>query len=157
MTHAAIRYALNYLDSNGLVDFTKFDQNHGGYVDAIAFLHSGNGAEWGGYDDRGVYYVDRMWSHKWALWTGTFVSKSGVKVYNYHISPAVWGRTGTTIGRIGVIAHETGHYLGLPDLYDTNGGGSGIGSYGLMANSWGFKGGQYNPPHMSAWSKLQLG
>lgn len=80
-----------------------------------------------------------MWSHKWSLYTGSGArtSAEGVQVYNYRISPIVQGTTsGTAIGRIGVIAHETGHFLDLPELYDgTTGGRSGIGNYGLIANS----------------------
>jgi PKD repeat protein len=53
---------------------------------------------------------------------------------------------------MGTHAHELGHDLGLPDLYDTNGGSSGIGHYGLMGSgSW------CGPTHMTAWSKMQLG
>ena len=60
---------------------------------------------------------------------------------------------------IGVFAHEYGHALGLPDLYDTDYSSNGIGDWSLMA------GGSYNyivrggdsPAHLDAWCKYSLG
>ncbi|MBT6145254.1 MAG: hypothetical protein HOH74_07495, partial [Gemmatimonadetes bacterium] len=70
-------------------------------------------------------------------------------------------------GTVGIIAHEHGHLLGLPDLFDTGflqGADSGpaedsagIGYWGLMghgARGWGDLGG---PTLLSAWSLAQLG
>ncbi|KAL3923590.1 MAG: hypothetical protein SGILL_001570 [Bacillariaceae sp.] len=153
----AIQYALWYLDENDLVDFDYFDEDQDGKIDCITFLHSGYAAEFGGTDEFGAPWEHRLWSHKWGLYVDPFVSKSGVQVLEYHISSSVWGRSNMKMGRIGVIAHETGHFLGVPDMYDTNGGGIGLGCFDLMANSWGFDGRQYYPPHMSSWTKLLLG
>jgi M6 family metalloprotease-like protein len=153
----AIRYSLEFLDYNYLVDFDYFDEDQDGKIDSITFIHSGYGAEFGGTDQYGTFYEDRIWSHKWGLYEEPFVSQSGVEVVEYHISPSLWHRMGISIGRIGVIAHETGHFLGVPDLYDTDGGGIGVGTFDMMANSWGFDGTQFYPPHMSAWTKLLLG
>ena len=145
--------ALNLADAD--IDFSQFDEDGSGFVDSIAFLHSGYGAEFGGTDVDGAAQGDRIWSHRSGIpvWT----SDEGVKVSGYHISAGLWGTSGSGPSRIGVICHEAGHFFGLPDLYDTNGGGSGIGSYGMMANSWGFDGSQYFPPHFSPWSKIRLG
>jgi M6 family metalloprotease-like protein len=61
------------------------------------------------------------------------------------------------ITRIGVICHENGHFLDLPDLYDYGGDSAGVGNFCLMAGgSWN---GNYGtqPAHMSAWCKKILG
>ncbi|HZR82394.1 MAG TPA: M6 family metalloprotease domain-containing protein [Candidatus Binatia bacterium] len=56
----------------------------------------------------------------------------------------------------GVLAHEFGHLLDLPELYAPGRGHEGIGVWGLMGQgSWVGYGDM--PPHPCAWSKLRLG
>ncbi|MFQ5591743.1 MAG: M6 family metalloprotease domain-containing protein [Phycisphaerae bacterium] len=149
-------YIIDALDlADPDIDFSLFDDDGDGFVDAIAFIHSGYGAEFGGTDVDGTAQADRMWSHRSSI--PTWTSDEGIMVESYHISSGLWGLNGSQPGRIGVICHETGHFFGIPDLYDTNGGGEGIGSWGMMANSWGFDGTQLHPPHFCAWSKIRLG
>jgi hypothetical protein len=63
---------------------------------------------------------------------------------------------------VGIAAHELGHILGLPDLYDITGQTQGLGPYSLMAyGSWGKipenPAHSHNPTALDAWSLLQLG
>src|SRR4030095_5207923 len=64
-------------------------------------------------------------------------------------------------GGVGVFAHEFGHDLGLPDLYDPNAGENGTGFWTLMSSgSWASHSKDAigdNPVHMGAWEKLALG
>lgn len=152
-----IEDALNQVDA--YVDFGEFDLDNDGYVDAIDVIHSG-------YGDEAFGAGFRIWSHRWSLWAlsgGRWTSQDRnsagefVKVYDYHTEPALWGVSGQNIVRFGVIAHETGHFFGLPDLYDTDANSEGIGSYCMMSNSWGFDFTQLHPPHFSAWCKIFLG
>ncbi|MEX2117359.1 MAG: hypothetical protein WEB37_10765 [Bacteroidota bacterium] len=57
----------------------------------------------------------------------------------------------------GLLAASFGSYLGLPDLFDTRTGRSGIGQFGLMdgASIFAFNG--MFPPEPSAWEKIFLG
>lgn len=55
----------------------------------------------------------------------------------------------------GVICHEFGHVLGLPDLYNTSTGDTTVGKWCLMdSGSWNNKG--QDPLHPSAWCKMQM-
>ena len=124
--HEAIKDALMLADP--LVNFKDFDKDSDGFVDAIAFLHSGYGAEWGGADSDGTDYTNRIWSHRWSI--PTWTSAEGVKVSPITSARPCGTPPGQQPGRIGVICHETGHFFGLPDLYD---GGTGVGHRGRGA------------------------
>jgi len=152
--------------SDPTVDFAQYDNdgpdgvpNSGdddGFVDFVAFVHPENGGECGN---------GNMWSHRWVVqgwpefggqaWQTNDPRAGGgfIRVQDYTIQPAK-GCGGEMI-EIGVFCHEFGHAFGLPDLYDADGGGQGIGHHGLMgAGNWNTPS---NPAHMCAWSKMELG
>jgi hypothetical protein len=61
---------------------------------------------------------------------------------------------------MGIIAHEFGHSLNLPDLYDTSGSSSGIGVWGIMGSgTWNTSGTLLgdSPAYQDAWSKWYEG
>ncbi len=138
------------------LNFSEFENSLG--TTFISFIHSG-------YDQSfAIDMKKRIWSHKGVFsspWKSRGKPAQGipsVTVDNYHISSGLYGSAGGNIARVGVLAHEFSHFLGLPDLYDFVGSvGAGVGNYDLMANSWGWSGTQLNPPLMSAWSKKELG
>ncbi|MCX5786243.1 MAG: M6 family metalloprotease domain-containing protein [Elusimicrobia bacterium] len=146
--------AINALAATGF-NFTTVDGNGDGMVDGLDIIHSGRGEEWGGNDP------NYIWSHEWEL--DTPVTKQGKTMQMYHTEPEVrgWDDDNTSWGltRIGTICHETGHFLGLPDLYDTTGASAGIGAFCLMSGgSWnGPSDNGASPAHMSAWCKKTLG
>jgi len=57
----------------------------------------------------------------------------------------------------GLLAASFGTYAGLPDLFNTNTGKTGIGRFGLMDGESIFAYGGICPPEPSAWEKQQLG
>ena len=130
------------------VDFSQFDSDGDGWVDCLDVLHSGYGEEATGD-------ANDVWSVKGSM--SSVVTKNGVKLYNYHTEPALRGSSGTSIERIGTICHETGHFFGLPDLYDYSSLTAGLGNWCIMAGaSWNGSSGS-QPGHFSAWCKVFLG
>ena len=129
-----------------------------GYIDHFQAVHAGEGEEAGAPEWT-------IWSHRWAVGQRSGGGPSwnrngGVQIGN----TGFWIRDYTTEpenGGLGVFAHEFGHDLGLPDLYDTSGGENGTGFWTLMSSGSWLGHGQdsigTSPNHMGAWEKLQLG
>ena len=152
----AFKEALTKLDAT--IDLSQYDTDKDGYVDAVTFLHSGYAAEQAGTSSDGLSYGARVWSHKSTFgspWVST--DSTPTKIQTYNTSPALWGISGNQLGRIGVVVHEFGHVLGMPDLYDLDYTSVGAGNYDVMGNSWGVGDTQLYPPNFSAWSKIKLG
>jgi immune inhibitor A len=134
-----------------------------GYIDHFQAIHAGEGEEAGG----GAQGEDAIWSHRWYAYSndsgrtgptgnlagGTQIGSSGIWIGDYTTEPENGG--------LGVFAHEFGHDLGLPDLYDTAGGDNGTGFWTLMSGGSWLNHGKDSigttPGYMGAWEKLQLG
>jgi len=123
-----------------------------GLVDHIMIFHSSVGEEAGG----GQLGEDAIWAHRWNL-GGVFPTDTPTEVpywggvmgaYDYTIAPID--------SAVGVISHEYGHDLGLPDEYDTQytGRGEPVSSWSIMSSgSWAGLLGGTEPTGMSAWAK----
>ena len=142
------------------VDYAQFDNdgpdgkpNSGdddGYVDFVALVYAVQ-------CDADVR-AGAIWPHRAAMSpieTADVSANGGkIKIADYVILPAVDPQTCGPM-HVGVLAHETGHALGLPDLYDYDGSSQGIGAWGLMGT--GSHSTRFSPAHLSAWEKEQLG
>ena len=127
------------------VDFSQYDGNGDGLVDALFVVHAGPGAEETGNSCH-------IWSHRSA--TYEYVAVDGVNVHDYSMEPET--RSGGNLVDMGVFSHEFGHVLGLPDLYDYDYSSEGVGDWSMMAGgSWNNDG--HTPAHFDAWSKYRLG
>jgi immune inhibitor A len=140
--------------ANRDINFSSFDMDRNGLVDAYIIVHAGTGAEY-------TLNGNDIWSQRASLPTMTAVD--GVNVFNFLTIPED--------AHIGVCAHELGHLLfEWPDLYDIDSNADranigivsqGIGNWCLMAGgNWNHLPGQdagTTPCHPSAWCKQHQG
>jgi immune inhibitor A len=132
-----------------------------GYIDHFAIVHAGAGEEAGG----GSIGANAIWSHRWYANYDSSIGPSGCKLGGYQLPGTNLWVGDYTIepedGGVGVFAHEFGHDLGLPDLYDTYSGENGTGFWTIMSSgSWASDSPNAigdKPVHMGAWEKLALG
>ncbi|HYF83779.1 MAG TPA: M6 family metalloprotease domain-containing protein [Clostridia bacterium] len=143
------REAVQKIDAT--VDFRDYDTNGDGTIDHLFIIHAGIGQE-ENLDPEN----ELIWSHRWAI-AGGEDTDDGITAFNYAMVPET--------GQLGTFAHEFGHDIGLPDLYDTNdldyGMTEGVGDWDVMGSgSWNHRDGEDPgtcPANLSAWSRMYLG
>ncbi len=169
-TDAQIKRTVSQYDIRDRYDFDgdgNFDEPDG-YIDRFQIIHAGGDQA----DGDPIYGEDAIWSHRWKAFYdrigqgpttpsgapnldgGTQIGNTGIWVADYTIQPENGG--------VSVVAHEYGHDLGLPDHYDTAGGGDNpVSWWTLMAQSrvsdTGDQGIGTRAADLGVWDKLQLG
>ncbi len=118
-----------------------------GVIDHVVLVHAGADKSGGGGAE-GSYAI---WAHSSAVAGGADVPGTDLKLSNYIVQPEDSG--------VGVFAHEYGHDLGLPDLYDTGSGGDSDVDFWDLMSSGSHSGPifQSMPTHMGLWDKWVLG
>lgn len=132
--------ALKKADSD--VDFSKYDKNGDGKLEpkelSLLFVVAGYEAA----ADGGAHLGYSIWAHLYEI---PSVTLDGVKAGDYiTMGENISKGTGKIHATVGVVAHELGHVLGLPDLYNPRYATEGewvdytVGGVSIMANgAWG--------------------
>lgn len=121
---------------------------HFNNYDYFVFIHTGVGEE----SARGIN-KDTVWSV--AYLAGIWLRTKDKSIGSFAILPESEAQGAVPIG---VYAHEFGHLIGLPDLYDTLTGRSILGPWSLMDKGlWNGNPPGSSPSEMEAWSKIRLG
>ncbi|MFC4014521.1 immune inhibitor A domain-containing protein [Nonomuraea purpurea] len=130
-------------DADGDGNFNEPD----GVIDHLVLVHAGKDKSSGGGAE-GTYAI---WAHSSAVAGGYKIPGTDKKISNYIVQPEDSG--------VGVFAHEYGHDLGLPDLYDTSGAASSAVDFWDLMSSGSHSGPifQSMPTHMGLWDKWVLG
>ncbi|QMV40329.1 carbohydrate binding domain-containing protein [Cohnella cholangitidis] len=144
------------------------------YINYAAFDTDGNGAIsndelhvvtiLAGYENSYTSTQPGVWGHKNNLIGSDVPILDGKRLCDYY-NGGGYTQQGEKHDQhratIGILAHELGHMLGLPDLYDTDYSTSGVGIHSLMGlGSWGSLANEFlgaTPVHLDAWSKATLG
>ncbi|WP_438853283.1 immune inhibitor A domain-containing protein [Agromyces sp. M3QZ16-3] len=118
-----------------------------GVIDHVVLVHAGEDKSGGG----GAESTYAIWAHSSAVAGGADIPGTDLKLSNYIVQPEDSG--------VGVFAHEYGHDLGLPDLYDVSGAGSSDVDFWDLMSSGSHSGPifQSMPTHMGLWDKWVLG
>lgn len=108
--------AVEKAHKQGLIsDFSKYDNDKDGYVDLVYVITAGYSEA-----DNPTDNVEWPWPHQWSLKQPAVYDN--VNVFTYAFSTELQGsmkKANPVFDGIGSMAHEFGHALGLPDMYNT--------------------------------------
>ena len=149
------------------VDFTEYDSNNDGKVDLVYVFFAGFGENDPPTTDLIPVACNLPWPHYWNVVSAGYGSNprefDGKKIYNYEISNELDGYYSTTtkkvISGIGVLCHEFGHALGLPDTYSTGSGAHNeklLGSWDIMCYGP-YNNDMHTPPSYTAYERFYMG
>ena len=133
------------------MDMSQYDWDGDGAVDQVYVIYAGYGEAAGGE-------VNTIWPHEWDIEGGGYsLVLGGQRIRTYACSSELNGGSGTYISGIGTACHEFSHCMGIPDMYDTNGGGCfGMDAWDLM--DYGSYGGDgYEPTGYNTYEKWVSG
>lgn len=152
--------------ANPYVNFASFDTNGDGSV-TNAELHvmvvvAGYDTSYGG---TAASCSKSVWAHRGGTGSATpvvdgkYVGGWGYTMFGER--HCALGQPASHQATIGVMVHELGHDIGLPDLYDLDGSSTGVGEFSVMAGgSWNRVGTNYlgtTPALPDAFSRTYLG
>jgi M6 family metalloprotease-like protein len=152
------------LAADPFVDFASFDTNGNGYLSAnelhITVVAAGYEAAYGEVPPGGK----SVWGHRGALTSSLQPTVDGVVVGNFSQGGGYtqFGEMdGDHQATIGIMVHEMGHDLNLPDLYDADGSSEGVGEWSIMGSgNWLAQAGAYlgsSPSHPDPFSRTYEG
>jgi len=148
-----VREAVSLVDP--YIDFANYDNDNDGNVDALGIIYAGGGPHDGCTAGSNS---NNLWPHSGGLADSGVASGDGKTIDRFIINSEITHPAGSNtcnqIQTIGLFAHELGHSLGLPDLYDTDSSSWGDGSWTTMSSQFRSTTNLADtPPEYDAWSK----
>jgi M6 family metalloprotease-like protein len=122
-----IKEALNYYNSQG-VDYSQYDNDGDGKIDYFAVVWTGTHGPWASF----------WWGYQTSFSDSSFML-DGKRLNKYSWQWESYSYPSGSFSPL-VVIHETGHALGLPDLYDYDGSvgpDGGVGGLDMMDSNWG--------------------